>query len=182
MSEQWLVLVPSDPTREPVTVSRIRAALRACGFVAERVGVYGATHECPGPRFLELLRFTDPPPAGQLWAPHTIEIRDPTERIEFLGGADTEAPSCPECTAVQDDWPRILSEWYEAPDEHRWVCAACSHECPVWGLDWRHTAGFGQQAIAIWHAGYQAAVPTQELSAVLQSLGAGHWTHFGCRI
>jgi hypothetical protein len=181
VSDHQLILVPRDPAAGTVDTTTLRQALRSIGFSGAPV-VGGSEHDFPGPRFLDLLHFNEPPPPGTLWAPHTIELTGPTEEIEFLGGADTESPSCPRCAEPVSDWADVLSAWYEAKNTYVASCHACNWRGPVWDLNWQISCGFGKQSIVVWHIGYRQAQPAEELLASLGGLGVGRWSYFSYRL
>ena len=178
MSDNILVLVPADPTVASTEVHAIRNRLRDCGFLGPTSSMFGVAHELPGARFCELLLFSPAPSPGKLFAPHTVELSPPTEEIEFLGGAETESPFCPSCSFVIEEWPDLLSGWYEEKNTYVWCCPSCATQSRPWQLQWGISAGFGKQQIKVWHVGYQQAVPSPELLSHLYELGGGPWLHF----
>jgi len=178
MSDNLLILYPQNPNSGIVEPDEIRRALSECSFTAETTIAFGKQHEMPGPRFLELLKFVDRPPAGELWAPHTVEIKEPNDSIQFLGGANTENPSCPSCSAEVPDWTEEISAWYDSDNRYLVTCRGCGLASPVWELDWHLTCGFGKQSIDVWHVGFKDAVPSGELGSVLERLGVGTWSYF----
>ncbi len=176
MSSSKLILAPRDPGLDVIPPAEIRKAFGEVGFVDEKA------HVMPGPRFLELLPFAKQPPPGELWAPHTIEVTAPTDRIEFLGSADTVTPDCAACSTPIPDWPDVLSQRYESSSRYRWPCPSCGERSCVWDLEWHESCGFGRQSIDIWHIGFRDAVPSKRLLAVLDDLGPASWAYFYYRL
>lgn len=178
MSGNKLVLLPLNPEAPPTDPSLIRESLRHCGFADEGVLIYGDSDEMPGNQFLHLLRFAQQPAHGTLWAPHTIEISDPSDSIAFLGAGNVVDPSCPNCAYEVPDWIELTSEWYESPKDHQWDCPWCSETSKIWQLDWHQRCGFGRQWIAVWHVHEQEAVPSDSLLSILRSATGNEWTYF----
>lgn len=177
MSDNKLVLIPKDPslTADAAKVSQLLVSIE---FVEPPPAVNPTAHHIPGRRFLDLLPFTPPPRAGALWAPHTVQVLDPSDEIKFLGAANTDDPTCPSCASAAGEWGEIAAEWYEATSGLRWSCASCGERIPIWELDWHRTCGFGRQSVDVWHVSAGGAEPSVELIGSLKALGLGPWDYF----
>ena len=193
MSDNKLILHPSDPTVSLPPESAFQVCLADIGLTGQPTEYFGTTHYLQGPRFEALLPFahshravilsaTDPAPLTPRIADSrslvSVELCPQTQAIEFLGAGNVESPACPACGFLAEDWADLVSAWYDDQDTYQWLCSGCQRGWRPWHLDWRGTNGFGRFAIAFWHVHHGEAAPSQELLGALQSVSSTPWTYF----
>ncbi len=177
MTDNKLVLIPDRPEFSVPEKSCIERCLLEIGLLGAPFDFYGSPCFQPGPNFFELVEFFTSQPPSMVF----IEISTPTNRIEFLGGANTQDPSCRGCGCVLSDWIDCLDGWYEHGNSE-WSCSVCGQTSLIWDLDWKHTAGFAKFKISLWHIHEGEAIPSLKLLAALREVSGGDWNFFHFRI
>ena len=193
MSENNLILHPVDPESTVVPSPKLVMLFTDMGLIGQPVEKPGETSFRPGPRFHRLVTFhrshriitlVDGPeglvPAaiGDSRLRCTIVIPEPTEDIRFKGVGNVELPFCKSCNYVLEEWPDMVSAWWESKQNYLWHCPECDTAHRPWELDWSHTNAFARFTVKITGIHYGEAVPSPEFLEALHQCAGTPWSYF----
>ncbi|HEY3056306.1 MAG TPA: hypothetical protein VGK31_10295 [Thermoanaerobaculia bacterium] len=174
MSDHKLILYPKDPHAPAVEREQIEEPLRTAGFIGKPIEVVGEMRYRPGSRFEKLLPFSGPSEPAHC----TIEIPEAKNDVEFLGGANVEAPSCRSCGFNIEQWADAVSAWFDDRETFVASCPACGSKAKLWELDWHHTNAFGRYSVDVWNVDLGDATPSENLLHILANTNGGEWDYF----
>ena len=184
MSDSKLVLYLRGPEAAIPDPDVLKSELRSVGFLGSEYAVVEGQRYRTGTRFGKLLDF---PPSRRVGGEdeeaeakerhRSIQIPEVLEEIDFLGGANADAPSCT-CGVAVDDWTTMLDDWRADRNGYVWPCAACGGKKKPWDLDWHHAGGFGRVTIDVLGIELGEATPSTELIEALERSGASGWDYY----
>jgi len=191
MKEYKLILHPKDPRAEPPATEPLTTRLAAWGLTGNPFAFRGREHYLVGEQFMQLITFLGCSPAVAFEPPADgserdgadfchLELRGPFPTTRFLGEGGVKRPRCPRCRGWIDDWEHALSRWREG-ETHLHPCPRCGEAIDPTTFKWRHSAGFGRLAIAIWGVFEGEAVPSETLLRLLRESSGGEWDYFYSR-
>lgn len=170
MTDRKLVLYPADP-ESGADVDTLETALLQVAFIGRPVDAAEGKRFRPGERFVELLRFDPPRPAQR----YTVAVSEQRDEVDFLGGSNVKAPSCP-CGTVFHDWNERVDAWRETKSD--WHCGGCGTDAQPWAFDWGRSAGFGRCNVDIHGVELGDAVPSDDLLRSLGDASGSRWDYF----
>ena len=188
LSDNKLVIHPVDATATFPNFNLLLVGLHEIGLIREPATQN--VHIPQGHRFFELIHFASSHGAIVFNPDYEtscetdsktlcqIEIDGPTEEIRFLGAASIEDPYCKHCQSLIGSWYDVVSVWFEDPESFSFSCGKCGESAMPWGLDWKHTNGFGRLGIDIWHVHRGEAIPSPELMEFLAQETGVVWDYF----
>ncbi len=183
VSDEQLILHSIDVVR-----GDLAQLIQECGLAADPYDWYGGTHYRPGARFDELLvvvsshRVIVIPDASaprETWRAtssreHIHISLETADRIEIIASPLTESPKCPNCPYAYDDWPELLSLWYDSNVTEA-MCGGCGSLNHIVALDWHKLAGFARSQIRIWGVRQGEVVPRPETLDLLRQRSGIDW-------
>jgi hypothetical protein len=193
MSDNNLVLHPIDPESAIVSVPKLVEVFTGVGLIGQPAGKPDETSFRPGPRFHRLVTFHRshrvitlingpeglvPAAVGDSRLQCTIKIPGPTEVIWFKGVGNVESPCCKCCNYVLEEWPDMVTAWWESKQIYFWRCPKCDAAHRPWELDWHHTNAFARYTVDITGIHYGEAVPSSELLDILGRYTGTPWSYF----
>ena len=183
MSEKKIVLHPVNPWAILQDPELLIDSLRGAGLIGTSFSHFGDLHYRAGPRFRELVRFksAEPSPGSPDSALHVSLLQTTTEPA-FLGGANAQAPQCPECRAPLVDWRTQLVDWQRDTRGYQWLCRKCGKKAQVHQLDWQRSAGISRYSLDLWGISAGEAIPSAELLNSLERQTLESWTYFYYRL
>jgi hypothetical protein len=183
MSEKKIVLHPVNPWAILQDPALLTDSLRASGLLGTSFSHFGDLHYKAGPRFRELVRFKGPEAAGgAVDSAFHVSLLETTAEPAFLGGANAQAPQCPECRGPLADWRTQLQDWQRDRHGYLWICRKCGKRSPVQQLDWLRSAGIARYSVDLWGIGAGEAIPSAELLNSLERQTFESWTYFYYRL
>jgi hypothetical protein len=184
MSDNKLILHPSNPWAILQDPPQLVEALRSLGFVGAGFNYYGDLHYRPGPRFRELIIFRDPETASGPGPSdeHHVGLVETTARPTFLGAVNAQGPVCPTCQARVANWKEQLVLWQTERKPYVWHCPKCSQALALERLEWGATGGLARYSMEVCGVREGAAEPSPELLSFLQSETLERWRYFYYRL
>ncbi|GAB6043396.1 hypothetical protein [Endothiovibrio diazotrophicus] len=189
MKAYKLILHPKNPAAEPPAGDALLDHLHRAGVIGAPFPFRGAEHHLPGEAFMRAVTFLGCSPAVLFEPPAAdaergdggdfchLELRGPYAETRFLGEEGVKRPRCPRCRGWIDDWQAALAAW-QADVGYRHPCPHCGEPIEPPAMKWRHSAGFGRLALAVWGVFEGEAVPSEELLRTLREISGGDWEYF----
>lgn len=188
MTENLLILAPSDLDAPLPEQAQLIEALTQFKFLGEAIDVNGETHYRPGEDYLRHVTYLGCSPViamGELGATGDefchIEFIYSPDNAQFLSGDNMRPPRCPGCNYVIEEWPSLVEDWSSDKTNYQWRCPMCGREYQLQQLNWRQRAGLGHLMIKIYGVFESEAVPSDWLMAELNKLTQGKWDYFYIR-
>jgi hypothetical protein len=175
MAYDKLVLHPMNPRAILHDPGLLLDALRAKGLIGSSFGWDGEVHYAAGPRFRQLVlvrRVREP----DLPEPH-VSVAETAEEPQFLGATHARAPRCPWCSGTFSDWKAQLRAWQREGHRGFWTCTRCRRAVEVHRLEWAHMGGIARYSLDLWGIRQNAAIPSPELVALLESVTFEKWNY-----
>jgi len=168
------------------------SVLKTAGIILDELppeSVNGHRHDYGiGARFFEQISFLGCSPSLKLEPPSADAVGadaefchvsvDCSDEVKFLGGTNVRPPQCPQCKAIDEDWPSVIPLWRKAPEVFTRQCAGCGATKPLHMYNWRRTAGFAALSVHIWGVHQSEAVPNEGLLKDLEALTYCPWEYF----
>lgn len=191
MKEYKLILHPKNPAATPSSATRLTQRLAEQGLLGKPFRFREREHHLPGEAFMQLITFLGCSPAVAFEPPADgserdgadfchLELRGPFSEVRFLGEGGVKRPRCPKCRGWLEDWEQALNAWESDHDYHH-RCPHCGDAVAPTIFKWRHSAGFGRLALAVWGVFEGEAVPSEELLRLLREISGEEWDYFYSR-
>ncbi len=189
MTENLLILCPTEFNAIPDDPSAMLARLNSEGFIGDSFEFNGERHYRPGEAFVSHITFLGCSPVIAMDASELsgegfnhIAIEGPLDSPLFLSGDNLKTPRCPSCGHRFEQWQPLVEGWQQQPETHVLDCPECNRKLSAPQLRWRKCAGFGRFFIKVWGIFESEAVPSPEFIALLEEVSGCRWQHFYIRI
>lgn len=179
-----LVLTPEDTFYVPADVAALLARLRGIDFIGAHILPENEADYLLGERFMQLVTFMGCSPYIQLKPTEDskpfchLKIDGPYTDPVFLGGKNSNAPSCKACRKRIPQWEALINAWSKQPQRYQATCPHCGNLQNPATYNWRQAAGTGRFFLLVENIFPQEAQPSTALLKALQGDDDKAWCYF----